>query len=254
MTANRWQMAAMALALCAAPAAQAAEQAIPVRILNETPYPLFVQTLGAGLVCMKQAINATSVNPGDAQEARYAWDPTCRYPAGQNTFVIGTPKGEQRINVPFSFAPGQAVGPAHSSALRVVPQSWNGGVQYVVSCYASCGQGGVSLTVQNDTGSQLMVASTTSDCAGQAAAPPKGRAVIDVSNCDRGTFAVTNQGRLVTELQVVFSPAGRVGGEALPNEDTAFVFRQPVAEGNGLALTVTCPADDCSGPAVAPVR
>lgn len=255
MTANRLQMAVVALALCAAPAAaHAAEKAVPIRIVNQTPYPLFVETLGAGLVCIKEAINPVSVKPGEYQGAQYVWDQACRYPAGQNTFVIGTPKGEQRLNVPFSFAPGQMAGPTHSSALRVLPGGLNGGMEYIVSCYASCGQGGVALTLQNDTGSPLMVASATPDCAGQAAAPPKGRGVIDVSNCDRGTFAVTNQGRLVTQVELAFGPDGRVGGQALPNENTTFLFRQPVQQGNGLTLTVTCPSVDCSGPAIAPVR
>lgn len=77
-------------------------------IVNSTPYSLFTETLGAGLQCIDGAIPATSIAPGAGRSFQVAanMNGACgRIPSvGQQTFVIGSPGPEQRINAPFQIS------------------------------------------------------------------------------------------------------------------------------------------------------
>lgn len=77
-------------------------------IENNTPYSLFTETLGGGQQCIEGAIPATSIAPGASRSFQMAANMAgaCdRIPSvGQQTFVIGSPGPEQRINAPFQIS------------------------------------------------------------------------------------------------------------------------------------------------------
>jgi len=101
-------------------------------IENDTPYSLFTETLGGGLQCIEGAIPATSIAPGASRSFRMAANMrgACgRLPSvGQQTFVIGGPGPEQRINAAFQIS-SDADRNMVANNLRSGPFLLSGGLQ-----------------------------------------------------------------------------------------------------------------------------
>lgn len=184
-----------------------------VTIINATPYSLFTETLGGGLQCIRGAIPATSIAANrEAKFTVYGQESgSCAHSpsVGQQTFVIGSPGTEQRINAGYqissrpggnSFGGQGRIGPFYLNA-TVKEEVADVKVQFSeirrviavdavwqISCAGPCKFETTQLSILNRTASPLQVTPTTdTGCAAggfnPVTAPVNGGATLQVTSC-----------------------------------------------------------------------
>lgn len=206
-----------ALAQQPAPLALGASAGTRARIAfeNDTDYSVFTQTLGANLHCMKVGVPAMSV-PARQTAYNVPMESGSCAGSGLQTFVVGAPGGEHRLNVPFAIGGTTTLGQASIPFFSVSSQlTWNGssydGVWRVTCRWADCRTQNPVVAIQNKTAAGITLqlrlnASPGCPDAGQSNvlrfAPAGGAGGVEVRVCDSvQTWALSTGGSVIVRVE-----------------------------------------------------